>query len=281
MSITHAAVAGPLVELTDYQAAHTIANGTITGAQIVSGVVPPLGSATPLVESGSGAAGTATNSSHEDHVHPAASSGGTAKLPVQSKSFGSGGSNTNSLAVTLSSSPTNGNLLICGIDRDAAGTISTITQTGVTWTQLITSGVGAAPVAEIWKGVVGAGASATLTIACSTTTYTNALISEWNGITGTLDQSASFSHQTPAVGNRPYTPLLLPTLANALVIGVATMESNPPYGPIMGMQPFDASLNPGCTLVAGFAFPGTTAVRLVGVIAGTSGTTSGVIVSLT
>jgi len=34
MSITHAAVAGPLVELTDYQAAHTIANGTVTVAQI-------------------------------------------------------------------------------------------------------------------------------------------------------------------------------------------------------------------------------------------------------
>ena len=78
MSITHAAVAGPLIEVADYQANHLIGNGTITAAQIASGVVPPLGSATPLVESGSGAAGTATNSSHEDHVHPAASSGGLA-----------------------------------------------------------------------------------------------------------------------------------------------------------------------------------------------------------
>ena len=78
MSITHAAVSGPLVEIADYQASHLIGNGTITAAQIASGVVPPLGSATPLVESGSGAAGTATNSSHEDHVHPAASSGGLA-----------------------------------------------------------------------------------------------------------------------------------------------------------------------------------------------------------
>ena len=77
MSITHAAVAGPLVEIADYQASHLIGNGTITAAQIASGVVPPLGSATPLVESGSGAAGTATNSSHEDHVHPAASGGST------------------------------------------------------------------------------------------------------------------------------------------------------------------------------------------------------------
>ena len=77
MSITHAAVAGPLVEIADYQANHLIGNGTITAAQIASGVVPPLGSATPLVESGSGAAGTATNSSHEDHVHPAASGGST------------------------------------------------------------------------------------------------------------------------------------------------------------------------------------------------------------
>jgi len=77
VSITHAAVAGPLVEVADYQANHLIGNGTITAAQIASGVVPPLGSATPLVESGSGAAGTATNSSHEDHVHPAASGGST------------------------------------------------------------------------------------------------------------------------------------------------------------------------------------------------------------
>jgi hypothetical protein len=36
-----------------------------------------LGSATPLIESGSGAAGSAGASSHEDHVHPAASGSGT------------------------------------------------------------------------------------------------------------------------------------------------------------------------------------------------------------
>ena len=35
MSITHSAVSGPLVELTDYQAAHSIANGTITEAMQV------------------------------------------------------------------------------------------------------------------------------------------------------------------------------------------------------------------------------------------------------
>ena len=34
MSITHAAVAGPLIEATDYQAAHVIASGTVTVAQL-------------------------------------------------------------------------------------------------------------------------------------------------------------------------------------------------------------------------------------------------------
>jgi hypothetical protein len=40
---------------------------------------PPLGSATPLVESGAGSVGVSTNASREDHVHPA---GGGSPLPV-------------------------------------------------------------------------------------------------------------------------------------------------------------------------------------------------------
>jgi len=212
---------------------------------------------------------------------PGGGGGVSGKLPIQSKSYGSGGSNTNSLAVTLGSTPTNGNLLFACIGRDATGAISSITQTGVTWTQFATSGNSTAPVVEIWKGVIGAGAGTTLTIACATTTYTNAVISEWNGYTGTLDQSASNSGITVAVGNRAYTPTILPTSANALVIAACTTTSNPAYGPMVGVIPFPAMLTTGSTVAAGYAFPGTTPVMGLNLTGGSTGTGSGVIVSLT
>src|ERR1035437_8627138 len=41
-----------------------------------------VGSATPLVESGSGAVGTSADSSHEDHVHPSGGGGGGGGFPL-------------------------------------------------------------------------------------------------------------------------------------------------------------------------------------------------------
>ena len=269
------------MEIADYQASHLIGNGTITAAQIASGVVPPLGSATPLVESGSGAAGTATNSSHEDHVHPAAGGGGASgSAPIQTKATGAG-TNTNALAVVLGTTPTNGNLLIAMIDRDATGAITSISQTNVTWTQLVTSGTGTAPVVEVWKGVVGAGAGTTLTINCGTTTFTGAVVAEFAGITGTLDTSAVISGHATVDQLGPYTPTIVPTNANALVVGACSTTSNSTrYRTLIGMVQFVDSMITGSTVAAGYCFPGK--VPTMGTAPGTNNSIfSGVAVSLT
>jgi hypothetical protein len=50
----------------------TIDGGTTWEGHPVGGGGAALGTAIPLIESGTGAAGTATAASHEDHVHPAA-----------------------------------------------------------------------------------------------------------------------------------------------------------------------------------------------------------------
>lgn len=208
------------------------------------------------------------------------SGGATGRLPVQDKASGATGTNTNSFGISLASTPTNGNLLIACVGRDGTGSISSITQTGVTWSQVATSGTGSAPVMFIWKGIVGSGAGTSITIACSSTTFMGAHISEWSGITGTLDNSAIYSAQAGiAVG--PRTPLLIPTDPDALVIGICgTTNNSTAYRNMWGMTSFDDMLKTACVSAVGFAFPGLTPVRGVG-NANANITYSGLIVSIT
>ena len=211
-----------------------------------------------------------------------AGGGGVAGVaPIQDLASGAGVS-TNARTGTMAAAPTNGNLLIMCIDRDGAGAINNITQTGVTWTQLATSGNATAPVVEIWKGVVGASASASFTINCATSVYTGFHVSEWpSSIAGTLDTSASVSGHAGGYVQAPYTPYLTPGQANALVIAAASTTSNPTkYSRAEGMQSFTDMLLTGSTVAVGFCFPGKTPVRLVALDQNGS-TFSGVIVSVT
>jgi len=82
-----------------------------------------------------------------------------------------GTSTTTTITVTLDSAPTNGNLLFAVIAIDYyAGTariVSSISQTNVTWSKLKSQAGALYTDAEIWGGVVGANASATITITIS------------------------------------------------------------------------------------------------------------------
>ena len=205
--------------------------------------------------------------------------------PIQDKGSG-GGTNTNALAFTLRSTPTNGNLLIACIDRDATGAISNITQTGVTWSQVVSSGNAATPVVEIWKGVVGSGASASGTINCATTTFTGYHISEWHGVTGTLDTSATTSHVGVVAGAGTSTASITPGSANALVIGCVSTDSNTTqfhqlYGVSYYAPQFPGLTSDGSTCGAGYSFPGTNAIKLTAVNGGGGSNMSSCIVSLT
>ena len=169
MSITHAAVSGPLVELTDYQAAHAIANGTITVAQL----------------SASGSASSSTFL-RGDWSWSAPSSGS----PLVSVGIVLGGQNTYYCPGPLIS----GHILILG-SASVATNVTGITQTGVTWSKidnvLLASGNYAG--ADLWLGVIGAGAQSKMTISTGGNTFHHC-VAEFTGFTGTIVSHGSGSH---------------------------------------------------------------------------------------
>lgn len=226
-----------------------------------------------------GAGVTATGTTSVTVTIPGSSGGVSGKTPIQSATTNDS-SNTNSYALTVTA-PTNGNLMILVSARDDNGTISSITQTNVTWTQVATST--AAPRVEIWKGVVAASPGTGITVAYSSSTFTQCVVSEWSGITGTLDTSAVNSGST-TLGSGARTPVLLPTQSNALVIGGAATTSNSNAydgGGVYGnLLTFDCEASKTMRMFAAYAFPGTVPCQAASRVGG-SGTQSGVIVSLT
>lgn len=95
------------------------------------------------------------------------------------------GTGTNGISLTLESPPSSGNTLILTFACYNGG-CSGVTQTGVSWSQVVerqgsTSLVG---YAEIWKGEVGEGASDSITVSVSTggTAYASCCIAEYSGV---------------------------------------------------------------------------------------------------
>lgn len=192
----------------------------------------------------------------------AGGSGVSGKAPVQDKATGSG-ANGSSRAITLDAAPTNGNLLVAVISAETQA-VSSISQTNVTWTLVRTSGAGTDPRVEIWKGVVAASGSASITINFAGSTYNGAVVSEWNGITGTEVNYALISGLASGSNGlqAPYTPVFLNTSANALVIGGSTCANNGTYRKLHGnVCHFVSALNAGSSVAAAYAFPGTTPVQ--------------------
>lgn len=99
---------------------------------------------------------------------------------------------------TLSSGPVNGNVLICGFGSSVGQDLVSITQTGVVWTKDATvSGVN--KICAVWRGVVGSGASTTVTFTTSidvsiTTARTN--VSEWSGTNNAAPSAVTSSNAT-------------------------------------------------------------------------------------
>jgi hypothetical protein len=204
----------------------------------------------------------------------AAAAGGSgatgARYPVQGKESSAG--NQSSVGITLTSTPTNGNLLICTVASEGTQNVSSITQTNVTWTKVAETTASTAPHAEIWKGVVATSAGATATITWGTSYYCCAYISEWTGVTGTLDQSATRVTQSSL-----WVPTITPTDATALVIS-AGAEST--YSNDFSGLASNTLLRFPTLFASAFGFPGLSSV--LGVWLNThGGTFSGVTVSLT
>lgn len=102
---------------------------------------------------------------------------------------------TDTINVTLSQAPANGNLLIAvigGISSDKI--VSSISETGVTWTKQVSNLYASYYDVEIWAGVVGSDASANITVSCSgSENYWVADVCEYSGLltSGFLDKTAT------------------------------------------------------------------------------------------
>jgi len=112
-----------------------------------------------------------------------------------------GTSLTDTISVTMASNPISGNVLVAviGVCASAARTVLSIVQAGVTWTyQIGIVGVyDYDDTAEIWFGVVGAGASKDVTVTLSWVANHGGVadICEYSGVetSGFLDKTATSS----------------------------------------------------------------------------------------
>lgn len=108
-------------------------------------------------------------------------------IPIQDKVAAN--SSSNSKAASLDSTPVAGNVLLLCSSIAGNNTITSITQTNVTWTQLLgTSGL--TPTVELWKGVVSASPGTSITVAYSGTNFNCWWAGEFAGLAGTVDQSS-------------------------------------------------------------------------------------------
>ena len=153
------------------------------------------------------------------------SSGGT---PVRVKSTNC--SNASAATVSCSiSSTTAGNVLVAviGTRNTSAGTVSSITQSGVTWTRATQSTNTSGSTTEIWYtgSTTTAATPQTITINLGSSVFAAAVIAEYSGLltASVLDQvaSANGTSVSPNTGTTATT-----TQANEVWIGGLTMQSN-------------------------------------------------------
>lgn len=144
--------------------------------------------------------------------------------PVQEKV--SANSSTNSKAVTLDTTPTNGNtLFMILVQSSSSGGASSITQTNVTWTKVIGT-TSLNPMTELWKGVVGASASTSVTANLNTTAYNAFYIAEFSGIVSTVDQSSVSGATTTGY----QTGSITPSNRSLVIAGMGTSDGSTPFG---------------------------------------------------
>jgi hypothetical protein len=202
--------------------------------------------------------------------------GGTgARYPVQ-ESVASH-NNQSSAAVTMTATPTDGNVIIAVVASEGATNATSIVQTNVTWTKIAESTASTSPHVEIWKGVVAAAAGTGVTVTWSGSAFCSFYLMEWASLAGTLDQSAVLTNQT-----NQYIPTITPTSASALVISGGSQTTYAAgFDNFSGPDLVTASkaLSPTAMAVA-FGFPGTSPV--IGAWPnGHGGNFSGATVSLT
>ncbi|MCW4044872.1 MAG: hypothetical protein NWE94_05080 [Candidatus Bathyarchaeota archaeon] len=128
--------------------------------------------------------------------------------------------------VTLNSAPMNGNVLITIIGLVGASGVTSISQTGVTWSRQVNIKASSSVISEIWLGTVGSGASTTLTAYsdCYTGYRQQVDVCEYSGIAANpLDKTAANAGLSTS-GSTGTTDTT--TQANELWIGAITVCSS-------------------------------------------------------
>ena len=202
-----------------------------------------------------------------------------ARYPVQEKS--SGGSSSTSHSATMNAAPTVGNLLLIVAENEGSMDVASITQTNVTWTKVYGTTPTTVPVVELWKGVIAGSPGTGITVAWSgSAAFGGFHVSEWTGLAGTIDQSASRNVGSGSGDtSRHPIPLIHPTDVTALVISGACQSG---WG-----TSFTAFEGPGMVLFYGangvgafWGFLGLSAAYGYTVATGTYPTASGITVSI-
>ena len=124
-------------------------------------------------------------------------------------------------------------VLVIGNDHDGAFAPSTVTQTGVTWFADVSLDTASAHPrsCEIWHGVVGAGASTTISVTGGgTNPQVIADVAEFSGLTGSpLDQVASSLSTSTTMTDTGTTPVT--AQGKELWVGGIMTGSPPGMGP--------------------------------------------------
>ena len=149
-----------------------------------------------------------------------------------------GTSTTSSISVTMAYAPAAGDTLIAAISSIYAWQVSSITQTGVTWTMQNSGpvGWGGSPAIAIWAGTVGTGASNTATITFSGGSGSQtaiADISEYSGLASNpLDQHAASDSNSNAAftGTTPTTTYPYELWIGAINYAYSTSPQSNPTG---------------------------------------------------
>jgi hypothetical protein len=150
---------------------------------------------------------------------------------VQGNARGTSGA-SNTVSVTMGDTPIEGNILVATIGTrytSSVRTVSSIAQTGVTWTKQINTNwsTGAYLDSEIWFGVVGSGASTSITVTLSNTaTAAVADVCEYSGIftSNFLDKTATNGSSSTTAPNTGITDQTSQTIELCIGSTVATLE---------------------------------------------------------
>jgi hypothetical protein len=167
--------------------------------------------------------------------------------PVRVQGSFHGDSTTVNVSVTLGARPTAGDVIVAALGSvsNPYSTVSSITQTGVTWSQqvqaqYVNGGTGMYVNSEIWLGVVGYDASASMAIVFSRVSYANICdVYEYSGVRSLKDVTAASAGATSATTD---TGSVATNYASELWIGSIAAHNFGQDTPTNGFTLYDGSL---------------------------------------